>query len=103
MDLANSNMNYYSKYGEIKKMIEQDSVNINGKEFQVFNGSYYKNDKLYNSSEDNVIYKVNRKILMYELENGGYLTITIDGNNTNIDDNILNELSNFEVTKEVYN
>lgn len=102
IESANSSMNSNSKYGAVSEMQEEEPIILNDKKFLVYSGSYYKKGALYNSSESNIVYKVNKKILVYELENSRYLTITIDANDTDINDNILRELTDFSVSEEVY-
>lgn len=102
IESANSSMNSNSKYGAVSEMQEEEPIVLNDKKFLVYSGSYYKKGALYNSNESNIVYKVNKKILVYELENSRYLTITIDANDTDINDNILRELTDFSVSEEVY-
>ncbi len=102
IESANSSMNSNSKYGAVSEMQEEEPIILNDKKFLVYSGSYYKKGALYNSNESNIVYKVNKKILIYELENSRYLTITIDANDTDINDNILRELTDFSVSEEVY-
>lgn len=99
---ANSSMNSNSKYGAVSEMQEEEPIILNDKKFLVYSGSYYKKGALYNSNESNIVYKVNKKILIYELENSRYLMITIDANDTDINDDILRELTDFSVSEEVY-
>lgn len=99
---ANSSMNSNSKYGMVSEMQEEEPIILNDKKFMVYSGSYYKKGALYNSNESNIVYKVNKKILVYELENSRYLMITIDANDTDINDDILRELTDFSVSEEVY-
>ncbi len=100
---ANSSMNSNSKYGTVLEMKEEEPIILNDKKFLVYSGSYYKKGALYNSNESNIVYKVNKKILVYELENSRYLMITIDANDTDINEDILRELTDFSVSEEVYN
>ena len=99
---ANSSMNSNSKYGTVSEMQEEEPIILNDKKFMVYSGSYYKKGALYNSNESNIVYKVNKKILVYELENSRYLMITIDANDTDINEDILRELTDFSVSEEVY-
>lgn len=99
---ANSSMNSNSKYGTVSEMQEEEPIILNDKKFLVYSGSYYKKGALYNSNESNIVYKVNKKILVYELENSRYLMITIDANDTDINEDILRELTDFSVSEEVY-
>ncbi len=102
IESANSSMNSNSKYGTVSEMQEEKPIILNDKKFMVYSGSYYKKGALYNSNESNIVYKVNKKILVYELENSRYLMITIDANDTDINEDILKELTNFSVSEEVY-
>ena len=86
----------------ILEMKEEEPIILNDKKFLVYSGSYYKKGALYNSNESNIVYKVNKKILVYELENSRYLMITIDANDTDINEDILRELTDFSVSEEVY-
>lgn len=102
IESANSSMNSNSKYGTVSEMQEEKPIILNDKKFLVYSGSYYKKGALYNSNESNIVYKVNKKILVYELENSRYLMITIDANDTDINEDILRELTDFSVSEEVY-
>lgn len=102
IESANSSMNSNSKYGTVSEMKEEEPIILNDKKFMVYSGSYYKKGALYNSNESNIVYKVNKKILVYELENSRYLMITIDANDTDINEDILRELTDFSVSEEVY-
>ena len=69
---------------------------INGKQFQIYDGGYtdVSTSFVFNTSET---YYVNIKLLVYELPTGGFLTIEVRGNGKQIDDNILNDITNFEI------
>ena len=102
IDLANSNISSYKNYGEIKEMTFVEDRNINGKTFSIYNSSYYKKDRLYNGSDESIIYKIYERMLIYELDSGSSIVIIIDGNNIDVDEAILSELTNFEISKEGY-
>ena len=98
IDLINFNIESYEVYGNYNKLKYLDTLTLNKKQFKVYEGSYFKLDNLFNQKETS-IFKVNEKVLIYELENGGMLIITIDGNNKEIEDNMLNELTDITILK----
>ena len=98
IDLINFNIESYEVYGNYNKLKYLDTLTLNEKQFKVYEGSYFKLDNLFNQKETS-IFKVNEKVLIYELENGGMLIITIDGNNKEIEDNMLNELTDITILK----
>ena len=49
------------------------------------------------TSNNRTKYYVNVKVLFYELSTGGFLTIKVEGNNVQVSDEILNDLTNFEL------
>ena len=103
IDLVNSNMNSYKTYGEVKELSFLGEREINGKNYSLYNASYYKKGSLYNSSDDSVIYKINEKILINELSDGGCVVIIIDGNDIEVDDTLLNEITSIEISTELLN
>ena len=100
--LANSNMNSYKTYGEVKELSFLGEREINGKNYFLYDASYYKKGSLYNSSDDSVISKINEKILINELSDGGCVVIIIDGNDIEVDDTLLNEITSIEMSTESY-
>jgi len=101
VELANANMAAYKLYGDYKELTYSQNMTLNGKEFLVYDGSYTMKGNLFNSKEGE-LYKVYEKLLLYKLENGGYIAIVVDGNNIEVDNEILNEISNLEIRKEKY-
>lgn len=103
IDLINSRMRKYSLYGEIKKLDFVGRKIINGKGFSLYNASYYDNSKVYSGFGDDVIHKVNSKVLIYDLGESGCISITIDCNNAEIYDTLLSEVTNFDISINAYN
>ena len=69
---------------------------INGKQFQIYEGGFTDISTSVIYSRDETYY-VNVKLLLYELPTGGFLTIEVRGNGKQIDDNIVNDITNFEI------
>lgn len=74
-------------------------VNLNGKTFKMYKGSY---TDLTNTLFDRERFNVDARALFYEIDNGGYLVIEIYGNGVEISDEVLNEVTNFDIeTKDI--
>ncbi len=96
IDLINSNNRVYQTYGNYTELKYLNNLTLNGKQYQVYESSYFKLDNLFNQKGMS-IFQVYEKVLIYELENGGELVITIDGNNQKIEDSMLSELTDITI------
>lgn len=90
----------YNNYENFEPMQYQRDITINGKTFSLYEGGYTKRDTLYGSKNRRDTYHVNIKALIYKLETNGSLVIAIFGNDAEIDENMLSELTNFDVTSK---
>lgn len=88
---------FSSAYGEYKDLSYSGEITLNNKTFKVYDGGYTNISGIMFTSKNRAKYYKNVKLLFYELSSGGYLIIKIDGNGVQISDNLLNELTNFEV------
>jgi len=95
IDIINSS--FSKAYGNYKELTYSGKKNINGKEFVVYDGGYTDISGIMFTSTNRFKYYVNIKVLFYELSSGGYLIIKLDGNDNKINDEILNEITNFEI------
>ncbi len=102
INLLNSNINYYKTYGDVKELTFIKEQMFNNQNFNVYESKYIKRDYLYKDGKDKKDYPVNEKVLINKLESGGYLVIVVDGNNVEIDDNLLNEITNFQIETKNY-
>lgn len=90
--------NSFSKtYGDYKELTYSGEKIINDKKFEIYDGGYTDISGIMFTSTNRVKYYVNVKVLFYELSSGGYLTIQIEGNGNQISDEMLNEITNFEL------
>lgn len=84
-------------YGDYKYLVHSGKKEINGKEFQIYEGGYTELAGIMFTSVNRVRYYANVKVLFYELSTGGYLVIKVEGNGVQISDEILNDLTDFEI------
>ena len=84
-------------YGNYKELIYSGEKNINGKNFVVYDGRYTDISGIMFTSTNRFKYNVNVKVLFYQLSTGGYLTIKVEGNGNEISDELLSEITNFEI------
>lgn len=103
IDLIDSYNSYYQRNGSYKKLDYIGERVLNGKKFKTYDAGYSKIGLLYNSENEEILYYVYEKVLISELENGGYLIIVIDGNNVQINDQILNDVSIFNIENKKIN
>lgn len=103
IDLIDSYNSYYQRNGSYKKLDYIGERVLNGKKFKIYDAGYSKIGLLYNSENEEILYYVYEKVLINELENGGYLIIVIDGNNVQINDQILNDVSIFNIENKKIN
>ena len=98
----NDDIDFYKKHGNYTYLISIGSNNFNGKDYSIYEGSYYKNKRLYNNGNKYTKFKVYRKVLINKLKNGGYLKIRIDGNNTDVKNSMFKDLTNIKIEKKKY-
>ncbi|MBE6153841.1 MAG: hypothetical protein E7166_06435 [Firmicutes bacterium] len=95
--VSNISSSFPRAYGDYKELTYSGEQNINGKNFVVYDGGYTDISGIMFTSTNRVRYYVNVKVLFYKLENGGYLTIELEGNGNQISNELLNEITNFEI------
>jgi len=95
--VSNISSSFPRAYGDYKELTYSGEQNINGKNFVVYDGGYTDISGIMFTSTNRVRYYVNVKVLFYKLENGGYLTIKLEGNGNQISNELLNEIANFEI------
>lgn len=88
---------FKTSYGNPKYLNYSGDQIINNKKFQIYDGGYTDISGIMFTTTNRIKYYVNIKVLFYELKNGGFLVIKIQGNGTEISDELLNELTNFEI------
>jgi hypothetical protein len=88
---------FSTAYGEHNDLTFTGKINVNDKSFSVYDGGYTSLSGIMFTNINRVKYYINKKVLFYEIENGGYLIITISGNGKDIPENIINDATNFVV------
>ena len=81
-----------SIYGEYNELKQTSNIEINNKTFIAYDGGY---TNVVNKNK----YYVNKKILFYQMGDY-YLTIEIDGNNKQINDKLIKEVTNVVINEE---
>lgn len=96
------NISIIKTVGQYQELIPAGTINLNGKEFIVYNGGYTKNGKGYLDNGNGNTYYINKKVLFHQLPTGGYLQIEIDGNGVEISQEVLNDLTNVDIMNTEY-
>lgn len=93
------NLNYasYKNKGNYNELTYNGNITLNGKIFKVYTGGYTDTVSTSFSNYKKIYYYVNSKVLFYELEDGRCLSIEISGNDIEVSNEILNELTNFDI------
>ena len=91
------NSSLSTSYGKYKKLVKGKNININNKNFIVYDGGESKIGGTMFTAIDRFNYYVNIKVLLYKLDTGGYLVIKISGNGKNITNELLTETTNFDI------
>lgn len=86
-------------YGEYHYLTQTNDTTINDKKLLTYTGGYTDSGGIMLTNKDRFNYYVNKTLLIYGLENGGYLTIEISGNDHPITEDIIKEATNFEINK----
>lgn len=100
--INNINSSFSKSYGEYNYLTQSDNISLNGNSFITYIGGYTNLGGIPFTNINRFRYYINKKVLFYEMSNGGYLMIEISGNGKEITDEILNDATNFEI-KEIDN
>lgn len=100
IDIINSS--FSNAYGEYNYLKQSDNISLKGNNFITYVGGYTNLGGIPFTNINRFRYYINKKVLFYEMSNGGYLMIEISGNGKKITDEILNDATNFEI-KEINN
>jgi len=93
----NATYNSYASYGSIKPLENIDNLKLNEKDFTVYKGQYYNRTGGLLRTDEDIIYKIDTRVLYYTVSNDSYIKIEIEGNDKEITKEILNEITNFEI------
>lgn len=91
---------FSTAYGDVEPYSLIGTQNINDKEFTVYNGSYNYLGGIPYTNINRFIYKVYKKVLYYKIYDRGYIGIEITGNGKEISDDVINQVTSFELYQE---
>lgn len=95
-NLSSSYASHKNK-GKYSELTYSQDITLNGKTFKVYSGGYTDIGGALFSNYKRTYYYVNSKVLFYEFEDGNCLSIEIRGNDVEVSNEILNELTNFNI------
>lgn len=95
-NLSSSYASHKNK-GNYNELTYSQDITLNGKTFKVYTGGYTDIGGALFSNYKRTYYYVNSKVLFYEFEDGNCLSIEIRGNDVEVSNEILNELTNFDI------
>lgn len=95
-NLSSSYASHKNK-GKYSELTYSQDITLNGKTFKVYSGGYTDIRGALFSNYKRTYYYVNSKVLFYEFEDGNCLSIEIRGNDVEVSNEILNELTNFDI------
>lgn len=90
-----NSFNIIKSYGDYKELTYSTDLTLNDKKFSIYDGGYTNLSGIMFTNTNRVNYYVNKKVLIYEMPNKGTLYIEINGNNKEISNDMLTELTNF--------
>jgi len=83
--------------GQYKEILKIDDIRENDKEFKAYEQAYTQQSSATDSSGQKYKYYTNEKVLFYEWKNGKYLAIIIKANENIITDELIKQLTNFDI------
>jgi len=97
LDSINSDYDSHKNKGEYKELEFKETLTLNGKTCDIYEGGYTDISGALFSETGREYYYVNSKVLFYKLDTGKVLSIEIKGNGVEISNEVLNELTNFNI------
>ena len=97
LDSLNSDYSSYKSKGEYKELEFKETLTLNEKTFDIYECGYTDISGALFSEIGREYYYVNSKVLFYKLDTGKVLSIEIKGNGVEISNEVLNELTNFNI------
>ena len=103
-NIINGNNSIYIKksYGEYHNLEYTGDFTLSNKEFKVYDGGYTDVSGIMLTNINRKRYYVHKKVLIYEMPNDGNFYIEINGNNKEITNELLIELTNFTIEEKDY-
>ena len=94
------NNSYTTSYGPYDNLSFIGNVTVNNKDFIEYSGGYTNLGGIMFTDINRFKYYVYKKALFYRIGDEGYLMINISGNNHEISDDIINEVTNFVIEEK---
>lgn len=95
--ISNINSSLSTNYGKYQKLVKGKNTTLNNKNFIVYDGGESKLGGTMFTTIDRFNYYVNIKVLLYKLDTGGFLVIKISGNGKNINNDVVNTVTKFNI------
>lgn len=99
LEILDSNYSSHKNKDKYKKLEYKKTVILNGKTFDLYEGGYTDISGALFSETNREYYYVNSVVLFYKLDTEKVLSIEIKGNDVEISNEVLNELTNFDIKK----
>lgn len=93
------NSSFSKAYGVYNYLTNSGEIVLNNYKFNLYTGGYTQLGGIMFTNINRFRYYTNKKVLFYELSNGGYLVIEISGNGKEITNEILNDATNFKINE----
>lgn len=93
----NSSYASHKNKGKYNELTYSQDITLNGKTFKVYTGGYTDVGGASSANYKSIYYYVNSKVLFYEFEDGNCLSIEIKGNDVEVSNEMLTELTNFDI------
>ena len=93
---------WISTQGAYQPLVYEKAVTYNEKEYDVYFGGYTNNGAGFGQPTSTTSHYVNKKVLIHKLKTGGCLVIEVDGNNIEISEQLLNDLTNIDIMNKEY-
>ena len=93
---------WISTQGAYQPLVYEKTVTYNEKEYDVYFGGYTNNGAGFGQPTSTTSHYVNKKVLIHKLKTGGCLVIEVDGNNIEISEQLLNDLTNIDIMNKEY-
>ena len=94
------NSSFKKAYGSYKYLEKKGNITLNGKNFERYIGGYTDLSGIMFTNLNRYNYYVNKEVLFFGLDKGGFLVVEVSGNGKEITNSILEEVTNFQVLEQ---
>lgn len=93
---------WMSTQGTYQPLVYEKTITYNENEYDIYTGGYTNTGVGYGQQPSTTSHYVNKKVLIHKLTTGGCLVIEVDGNNAEINEQLLNDLTNIDIMIKEY-